>query len=50
MNNPIDNLEEIEEAFVVNKHDNVIISQLLTRLQSYEDLLEHTQYASLTSS
>ena len=38
MNSPIENLEEIEAAFLLNKQDNYVISQLLTRLQSYENL------------
>ena len=49
MNTPIENLEEIEALFILNKQDNDIVSELLTRLQGYEDLLEYIQYVSLIS-
>ena len=42
MNTLIENLEEIEALFILNKQDNNIISDLLTRLQSYEDLPQYT--------
>ena len=50
MNSPIENLEAIEAAFLLNKQDNYVISQLLTRLQSHENLPEHAQHTSLISS
>ena len=50
MSNPIENLEEIEAVFILNKQDNVIISKLLTRLNGYEGLPEYTQHASLIAS
>ena len=37
MSNPIENLEEIEAVFILNKQDNVIIAELLTRLNGYEE-------------
>ena len=50
MNNPRENLEEIEALFLLNKQDNEIITELLSRLQLYEDVPEYTQYSSLITS
>ena len=50
MSNPIKNLEKIEAVFILSKQDNVIIAELLTRLNGYEGLPEYTQHASLIAS
>ena len=50
MSNPRENLEEIEALFLLNKQDNEIITELLSRLQLYEDVPEYTQYSSLITS
>jgi len=50
MSNPRENLEEIEALFLLNKQNNEIISQLLSRLQQYDNLPEYTQYSPLISS
>ena len=50
MSNPRENLEEIEALFLLNKQDNEIITELLSWLQGYEDVLEYTQYSSLITS
>ena len=50
MSSPVDNLEEIEAVYILNKHNNVIIAELLTRLNGYEGLPEYTQHASLIAS
>ena len=41
MNTSLENLEEIEALFLLNKHDNDLISELLTKLQSYKGLPEY---------
>ena len=50
MSNPRENLEEIEALFLLNKQDNDIISELLSRLQVLEDAPEYIEYASIISS
>ena len=50
MNLPIENLEAIEAEFLLNKQDNNVISELLNRLSSYENLPEYAPHGSLMSS
>ena len=47
MGTSLENLEEIKALFLLNKHDNDLVSKLLTKLQSHEGLSEYTQYASI---
>ena len=47
MSTLLENLEEIEALYLLYKYDNNLVSELLTKLQSYEGLPEYTQYVSL---
>jgi len=42
MNTPIENLEEIETVFLLNKQDNDIVLELLTKLQGCKALPKYT--------
>ena len=47
MSTLLENLEKIEVLYLLHKHNNYLVSELLTKLQSYEGLPEYTQYVSL---
>ena len=47
MSTLLENLEEIEALFLLNKYDNNLVSKLLTKLQNYKGLPEYRQYVSL---
>ena len=50
MSTPLEILEELESRFLLNKHDNEILQEILTNLDQCNQSVDYASYRSLALS